>query len=112
MERDTASLIAIADLSPLLNPLHRSPIGPGNENRPELTHASAPTQSHSRVGGWEIAPEAAFSSVRTRRRDAAPDGRAYSAHERRQVCATDRQDDTPSRWRTTLRRRVGDASTS
>src|SRR6478609_10587287 len=44
MERDTASLIAIADLSPLLNPLHRSPIGPGNENRPELTHASAPTQ--------------------------------------------------------------------
>src|SRR4249919_3818463 len=40
-----ASLIAIADLSPLLNPLHRSSMGPGNENRPELTHASAPTKS-------------------------------------------------------------------
>lgn len=41
-----------------------------------------------------------------------PRGRVYAAHEPPEVSATDRQDDAPSRCRTTRRRRVGDASTS
>src|SRR6478752_8813919 len=49
MGRDMASLTDMADLSPLLNPLHRSSTGPGDENRPEVTHASWPYSSSPRT---------------------------------------------------------------